>query len=151
MYWNLCVIATLILMLTLCYVNLTLPSWRLRHVWKSSGCGWDSNLETMNTKHATLRSRHSRFPSIWENATSGGPRDTSLYEIVNSRFIERLQKRSCRNQLIDRRLTKTKLIGSGQDPESQAGRLSDGYGYIGQIKWKCSMTSASHLRFLFFL
>ena len=26
------------------------------------------------------------------------------------------------------RLTKTKSIGSGQDPESQAGRQSDGYG-----------------------
>jgi len=32
------------------------------------------------------------------------------------------------NQLIHRHLTKTKLIGSGQDPESQAGRQLDGYG-----------------------
>src|SRR6218665_3018924 len=40
--------------------------------------------------------------------------------IVNSRFLERPQKRSRRNQLIHRRLTKTKSIGSGQDPESQA-------------------------------
>src|SRR6218665_2826632 len=48
--------------------------------------------------------------------------------IVNSRFLERPQKRSCRNQLIHRRLTKTKSIGSSQDPESQAGRQSDGYG-----------------------
>src|SRR6218665_3749511 len=37
-------------------------------------------------------------------------------------------KRCRRNQLIHRRLTKTKLIGSGQDPESQAGRQSDRYG-----------------------
>src|SRR6218665_879224 len=48
--------------------------------------------------------------------------------IVNSRFLERPQKRSRRNQLIHRRLIKTKSIGSGQDPESQAGRQSDGYG-----------------------
>src|SRR6218665_2631373 len=48
--------------------------------------------------------------------------------IVNSRFLERPQKRSHRNQLIHRRLTKTKSIGSGQDPESQAGRQSDGSG-----------------------
>src|SRR6218665_3053284 len=48
--------------------------------------------------------------------------------IVNSRFLERPQKRSRRNQLIHRPLTKTKSIGSGQDPESQAGRQSDGYG-----------------------
>ena len=40
--------------------------------------------------------------------------------IVNSRFIERPQKRSRGNQLIHRRLTKTK--GCGQDPESQAGK-----------------------------
>src|SRR6218665_2753601 len=42
--------------------------------------------------------------------------------IVNSRFLERPQKRSRGNQLIHRRLTKTKSLGSGQDPESQAGR-----------------------------
>ena len=36
--------------------------------------------------------------------------------------------RSRRNQLIHRRLTKTKSIGSGQDPESHAGRQSAGYG-----------------------
>ena len=48
--------------------------------------------------------------------------------ILNSRFLERPQKRSRRNQLIHRRLTKTKSIGSGQDQESQAGRPSDGYG-----------------------
>ena len=48
--------------------------------------------------------------------------------IVNSWFLERPQKRSCRNQLIHRRLTKTKSIGSCQDPESQAGRQLDGYG-----------------------
>src|SRR6218665_4159918 len=48
--------------------------------------------------------------------------------IVNSTFLERPQKRSRRNQLIHMHLTKTKSIGSGQDPESQAGRQSDGYG-----------------------
>ena len=42
--------------------------------------------------------------------------------IVNSRFLERPQKRSRGNQLIHRRLTRTKSIGSGQNPESQAGR-----------------------------
>src|SRR6218665_2986636 len=45
--------------------------------------------------------------------------------IVNSRFLERPQKRSRRNQLTHRRFTKTKSIGSGQDPESQSGRQSD--------------------------
>ena len=48
--------------------------------------------------------------------------------IVNSRFLKLPQKRSRRNQLIPRRLTKRKSIGGGQDPESQAGRRSDGYG-----------------------
>src|SRR6218665_1962753 len=48
--------------------------------------------------------------------------------IVKSRFLERPQKRSRRNQFIHRLLTKTKSIGSGQDPESQAGRQLDGYG-----------------------
>ena len=47
---------------------------------------------------------------------------------VNSRFLEHPQKRSHGNQLIHRRLTKTKSLGSSQDPESQAGRQSDGYG-----------------------
>ena len=40
-------------------------------------------------------------------------------------MLERPQKRSRRNQLTHRRLTKTKSIGSGQDPESQAGRQAD--------------------------
>src|SRR6218665_179989 len=48
--------------------------------------------------------------------------------IVNSRFLERPQKRSRENQLIHRRLTRTKSLDSGQNPESQAGRQSDGYG-----------------------
>ena len=34
-------------------------------------------------------------------------------------------KRSRGNQVIHRRLSKTKLIGIGSDPESQAGRQSD--------------------------
>jgi len=50
------------------------------------------------------------------------------HEIVNSRFLERPQKRNRGNQLIHRRLTRTKSIGSRQDPESQACRQSDGYG-----------------------
>ena len=48
--------------------------------------------------------------------------------IVNSRFLQRPQKRSRGNQRIHRRLSKTKSIGSGSDSESQAGRQSDGYG-----------------------
>src|SRR6218665_250030 len=42
--------------------------------------------------------------------------------IVNSRFLHRPQKRYHGNQLIHRSLSKTKSIGSGSDPESQAGR-----------------------------
>ena len=37
--------------------------------------------------------------------------------IVNSRFLERPQKRSHGNQLIHRRFIKTKSIGRGQDPD----------------------------------
>jgi len=48
--------------------------------------------------------------------------------IVNSRFLLHPQKESRGNQLICRRLSKTKSIGSGSDAESQAGRQSDGYG-----------------------
>src|SRR6218665_951967 len=48
--------------------------------------------------------------------------------IVNSRFLQRSQKRSHGKQLIHRRLSKTKSIGNGSDPENQAGRQSDGYG-----------------------
>src|SRR6218665_2415202 len=54
--------------------------------------------------------------------------DRNHIVIVNLRFLERPQKRSRRNHLIHRRLTKTKSIGSGQDPESHAGRQLDGYG-----------------------
>jgi len=42
--------------------------------------------------------------------------------IVNSRFLQCPQKRSHGNQLIHRHLSKEKSIGSGSDPESQAGR-----------------------------
>jgi len=48
--------------------------------------------------------------------------------IVNSRFLKRPQKRCRGKQLIHRRLSETKSIGSWSDPESQAGRQSDGYG-----------------------
>src|SRR6218665_712399 len=44
--------------------------------------------------------------------------------IVNSIFLQRPQNRGRGNQLIHRRLSKTKSIGSGSDPESQAGRQS---------------------------
>src|SRR6218665_832403 len=40
--------------------------------------------------------------------------------IVNSVFLQRPQKRSRGNQLIHRRLSKTKSIGSRSDPESEA-------------------------------
>ena len=52
----------------------------------------------------------------------------SLIVIVNSRFLLLPQKRNRGNQLIHRRLSKTKSIGSGSDPESKAGRQSDVYG-----------------------
>src|SRR6218665_1794405 len=42
-----------------------------------------------------------------------------LIVIVNSRFLQRPQKRSRGNQLIHSRLSKTKLIGSESEPESQ--------------------------------
>ena len=48
--------------------------------------------------------------------------------IVNSRLLERPQKRSRGVQLIHRRLTKRKSLRSGQHPESQEGRQSDCYG-----------------------
>src|SRR6218665_382417 len=41
--------------------------------------------------------------------------DRLVMVLVNSRFLERPQKRSCGNQLNHRRLTKTKSLGSGQD------------------------------------
>jgi len=49
-------------------------------------------------------------------------------KIVNSIFLQRPKKRSRGNQLIHKRLSKTKSIGSRSDPENQAGRQSDGYG-----------------------
>jgi len=45
--------------------------------------------------------------------------------IVNSRFLERPQKRNRGNQLIHRRLSKIKSIGSGSAPESQSSRQAD--------------------------
>ena len=56
--------------------------------------------------------------------------------IVNSRFLERPQKRSRGNQLIHRRLTKTKSLDSGQDPESQAGRQARRSQTL-QIEYSC--------------
>src|SRR6218665_868184 len=60
--------------------------------------------------------------SLFYSRLFPNPASNSDIVIANSRFLERPQKRSRRNQLIHGRLTKTKLIGSGQDPESQAGR-----------------------------
>src|SRR6218665_364074 len=56
----------------------------------------------MGTLHSALQSRTDRNRIV----------------IINSRFIECPQKRSRGNQLIHRRLTRTKSIGSGQNPES---------------------------------
>ena len=44
---------------------------------------------------------------------------------VNIIFLQRPQKRSRGNQLMNSRLFKTKSIGSGSDPESQAGRQNE--------------------------
>jgi len=60
--------------------------------------------------------------------------------IVNLRFLKHPQKRSCGNQLIHRSISKTKLMGSGSDSESQvgrqAGRQSDGYGgWCLELRW----------------
>jgi len=55
-------------------------------------------------------------------------RQVSLIVIVNSRILQRPQKRSRGNQFIRRRLSKTKSIGSGSDPKSQTGTQPDGYG-----------------------
>ena len=53
----------------------------------------------------------------------------SIFVIRNRKLlISRAPTKAKSNQLIHRRLTKSKSIGSGQDPESQAGRQSDGYG-----------------------
>ena len=49
---------------------------------------------------------------------------TTVIGVVNSIFLQRQIERSRGNQLIHRRLSKTKSICSGSDPESQAvGRL----------------------------
>jgi len=54
--------------------------------------------------------------------------NNSIFAIVNSRFLQRPQKQSHGNQLIHRRFSKTKSIGSGSDLEIQVGRQPDGYG-----------------------
>src|SRR6218665_883012 len=65
------------------------------------------------------------YPLIVNNRQSRSP---TLYHNRNRklRFLQRSQKRSRGNQLIHRRLSKTKSISSGSDPESQAGRQSHG-------------------------
>src|SRR6218665_460584 len=54
----------------------------------------------------------SHLPSISHVPSPAFP----IIVIVISRFLERPQKRSHGNQLIHRRLTKTKSIGSGHNP-----------------------------------
>src|SRR6218665_1240387 len=41
---------------------------------------------------------------------------------VNSRFLQRPQKRSRRNQIIHKHFSRTKSIGNVSDPDRQAGR-----------------------------
>src|SRR6218665_2942720 len=81
-------------------------------------------LYTVTYKNLLLKS----LLFLFINTSSEADYSRNRIVIVNSWFLERPQKRSRRNQLIHRRLTKTKSIGSGQDPKSQAGRQSDGYG-----------------------
>ena len=50
-----------------------------------------------------------------------------LIVIVNFRFLERPQKRSRRNQLIHKRLTKTKSIGSAAAVKIQRVRQADSH------------------------
>lgn len=49
-----------------------------------------------------------------------------LIVIVNSRFPQHPKKRSSRDQLINRRLSRTKSMGGESDPESHPSRESDG-------------------------
>src|SRR6218665_646212 len=83
-------------------------------------------LYTVTSKNLLLKSL--LFLFINTSSEVDYSRNRIAIVIVIFRFLERPQKRSRRNQLIHRRLTKTKLIGSGQDPKSQAGRQSDGSG-----------------------
>ena len=47
-----------------------------------------------------------------------------------------ISRAKSRDQLIHKRLTRTKLIGSSKNPESQAGRQSDGYGgWCLELRW----------------
>src|SRR6218665_4160240 len=59
------------------------------------------------------------FPSSLSDNISNLIVIVVIIVIVNSRCVQRRQKRSCGDQLIYRRLSKTKSIGSGSDPESQ--------------------------------
>src|SRR6218665_555044 len=81
-------------------------------------------LYTVTSKNLLLKS----LLFLFINTSSEADYSRNHIVIVNSTFLERPQKRSRRNQLIYRSLTKTKSIGSGQDPKNQAGRQSDGYG-----------------------
>src|SRR6218665_1388994 len=83
-------------------------------------------LYTVTSKNLLLKSL--LFLFINTSSEVDYSRNRIAIVIVIFRCLERPQKRSRRNQLIHRRLTKTKSISSGQDPKSQAGRHSDGYG-----------------------
>jgi len=67
--------------------------------------------------------------------------------IVISRFLQRPQKRSRGNQLIHRRLSKTKSIGSGSNPESQAGRPSLYYPWFNNDKFEAMLILSFNNRF----
>ena len=60
-------------------------------------------------------------------AYSASLEPTILLNRNRQRKLEISQKQSRGNQLIHRHLSKTKSIGSGSDPESQAGKHSDDY------------------------
>src|SRR6218665_122562 len=91
-----------------------------------------NGVKSLSSPCATSSLMLSALPGIYLSQFSllfqASPVIRNCIVIVISRLLERPQKRSRRNQLIHRRLTKTKSIGSGQDLESQAGRQSDGYG-----------------------
>jgi len=75
------------------------------------------------TSHQPITSHQ---PSVYAHQVWASARTpVGLYAVyrilVNSRFLQRPQKQSRGNQLIHRRFSKAKSIGSGSDSESQAG------------------------------
>src|SRR6218665_2994527 len=75
-------------------------------------------LYTVTYKNLLLKS----LLFLFSNTSSEADYSRNRIIIVNSTFLEHPQKRSRRNRLFHRRLTKTKSIGSAQEPENQAGR-----------------------------